>query len=166
MVDFRLVGFAGCLVFSFLEEGRIGYFGEGGKKEVGCYDLLIVDDQAGVRRLLYEAFSEEGYRVELATSGPEAIQKVLRKTPDVILLDNKMPVMSGLETAYEIRKLNYDVPIILMTAYGELDITARAQKLGINHYVDKPFDLNEVRQLVKASLIESRYKEKYLKEIG
>jgi Response regulator containing CheY-like receiver, AAA-type ATPase, and DNA-binding domains len=97
---------------------------------VSGYDLLIVDDQAGVRRLLYEAFAEEGYRVEMAASGPEAIQKVLCKTPDVILLDNKMPVMNGLETAQEIRKLSYDVPIVLMTAYGELHITARAKKTG------------------------------------
>ncbi|MEW5897584.1 MAG: response regulator [Bacillota bacterium] len=133
---------------------------------MGGYDLLIVDDQAGVRRLLYEAFAEEGYRVEMAASGPEAIQKVLYKTPDVILLDNKMPVMSGLETAQEIRKLNYDVPIVLMTAYGELDINARAKKLGITYYIDKPFDLNEVRQLVKTLLIESRYAERYLEEIG
>ncbi len=131
----------------------------------GC-DLLIVDDQTGVRRLLYEAFVEEGYRVEMAASGPEAIQKVLCKPPDVILLDNKMPVMSGLETAQEIRKLNYAVPIVLMTAYGELDITARAKKLGITHYIDKPFDLNEVRQLVKALLIEARYAKRYLEEIG
>lgn len=127
---------------------------------------MIVDDQAGVRRLLYEAFVEEGYRVEMAASGPEAIQKVLYKKPDVILLDNKMPVMSGLETAQEIRKLNYDVPIVLMTAYGELDIAARAKKLGITHYIDKPFDLNEVRQLVKALLIESRCAKRYLEEIG
>lgn len=130
------------------------------------YDLLIVDDQAGVRRLLYEAFAEEGYRVEMAASGPEAIQKVLCKTPDVILLDNKMPVMNGLETAQEIRKLSYDVPIVLMTAYGELHITARAKKLGITYCIDKPFDLNEVRQLVKTLLIESRYTKRYLEEIG
>jgi len=132
---------------------------------VGC-DLLIVDDQAGVRRLLGEAFAAEGYRVEMAASGPEAIQKVLCKTPDVILLDNKMPIMSGLETAQEIRKLNYHVPIVLMTAYGELDVAARAKRLGIIHYVDKPFDLTEVRQLVKTLLIESRYAGRYLEEIG
>ncbi len=133
---------------------------------VGGYDLLIVDDQAGVRKLLYEVFAEEGYRVEVAASGSEAIQKVMGKAPDIILLDNKMPVMSGLETACEIRKLKCNAPIILMTAYGELDIAARAKKLGINHYIDKPFDLNEVRYLVKTLLIDSRYEKKYLEEIS
>ena len=128
---------------------------------MGGYDLLVVDDQAGVRRLLYEAFSEEGYRVELASSGPEAIQKVIAKAPAVILLDNKMPAMSGLETAREINRLRPEVPIILMTAYGEMDVAEPGRKLGILHYIDKPFDLNEVRQLVKALLIKERYAQKY-----
>ncbi|MGB9903432.1 MAG: response regulator [Desulfotomaculales bacterium] len=129
---------------------------------MGGYDLLVVDDQAGVRRLLYEAFSEEGYRVELASSGPEAIQKVIAKAPAIILLDNKMPAMSGLETAREINRLRPEVPIILMTAYGEMDVAEPGRKLGILHYIDKPFDLNEVRQLVKALLIKERYAQKYL----
>jgi two-component system response regulator (stage 0 sporulation protein F) len=128
---------------------------------MGGYDLLVVDDQAGVRRLLYEAFSEEGYRVELASSGPEAIQKVIAKAPAIILLDNKMPAMSGLETAREINRLRPEVPIILMTAYGEMDVAEPGRKLGILHYIDKPFDLNEVRQLVKALLIKERYAQKY-----
>lgn len=133
---------------------------------MGGYDLLIVDDQAGVRRLLDEAFREDGYRVEVAASGSEAIQKVLRKVPNVILLDHKLPGLSGLETAAEIRKISCEVPIILMTAYGELNTTARAKKLGINHFLDKPFDLNEVRQMVKILLLESRFTRKYLEEIG
>jgi two-component system response regulator (stage 0 sporulation protein F) len=128
---------------------------------MGGYGLLVVDDQAGVRRLLYEAFSEEGYRVELASSGPEAIQKVIAKAPAIILLDNKMPAMSGLETAREINRLRPEVPIILMTAYGEMDVAEPGRKLGILHYIDKPFDLNEVRQLVKALLIKERYAQKY-----
>ncbi|MGQ9824243.1 MAG: response regulator [Desulfotomaculales bacterium] len=129
---------------------------------MGGYDLLVVDDQAGIRRLLYEAFREEGYRVELASSGPEAIQKVIAKAPAIILLDNKMPAMSGLETAREISRLRPEVPIILMTAYGEMDVAEPGRKLGILHYIDKPFDLNEVRQLVKALLLKERYAQKYL----
>lgn len=112
--------------------------------------------------MLYEAFSEEGYRVELASSGPEAIQKVIAKAPAIILLDNKMPAMSGLEAAREINRLRPEVPIILMTAYGEMDVAEPGRKLGILHYIDKPFDLNEVRRLVKALLIKERYAQKYL----
>ncbi|MCL6448330.1 MAG: response regulator [Armatimonadetes bacterium] len=130
------------------------------------YDLLVVDDQAGVRRLLYEAFSAEGYRVELAATGPEAIQKAAAKVPDVILLDNKMPVMSGLEAARELGRLCPGVPIVLMTAYGEMNVAVPGQKLGILHYIDKPFDLNEVRQLVKALLVQRRYAKKYMERTG
>ncbi|KUK82464.1 MAG: CheY-like receiver [Microgenomates bacterium 39_6] len=96
--------------------------------------ILVVDDQEGVRRLLFEAFSEEGYQLDMAASGREAIQKVRVKAPDLILLDNKMPAMTGLETAMEIRKFNQQVLIVIMTAYGELNITAQARKIGINHY--------------------------------
>ncbi|HAP94074.1 MAG TPA: two-component system response regulator, partial [Desulfotomaculum sp.] len=58
------------------------------------YDLLIVDDQAGVRRLLYEVFLVEGYLVDMASSGAEAVQKVCERKPQVVLLDHRMPVMS------------------------------------------------------------------------
>lgn len=149
-----------------LSPERVNFHFYEGVQAMGSYDLLIVDDQAGVRRLLYEVFLEEGYRVEVAASGPEAIQKVLAEAPDLILLDNKMPVMSGIETAQEIFKLNYDLSIIMMTAYGEVDVTSQAKKLGINHYLAKPFDLNEVRHLVKTLLINSRHKKRYLEEIS
>jgi len=128
--------------------------------------ILVVDDQEGVRRLLFEAFSEEGYQLDMAASGREAIQKVRVKAPDLILLDNKMPAMTGLETAMEIRKFNQQVLIVIMTAYGELNITAQARKIGINHYIDKPFDLNEVRHLIKTLLVDCRATKKCLAEIN
>lgn len=115
-------------------------------------NLLAVDDQMGVRRLLYEAFNEEGYRVELAAGGQEAIEQVKKQMPDLILMDMKMPGMNGLETLQEIRKINDSVLVIIMTAYGELEIVAEAMKLGIKEYVTKPFDINELRLLVKKVL--------------
>ncbi len=114
--------------------------------------LLVVDDQMGVRRLLFEAFSEEGYEVELAGSGREALDKVRMILPDLILMDMKMPGMNGLETLHEIKKVNDSVPVIMMTAYGELEIVAEAMKLGVKEYVTKPFDINELRGLVKKTL--------------
>lgn len=130
------------------------------------YDLLIVDDQAGVRRLLYEAFSDEGYRVEMASSGPEAIKKVSSRIPSLILLDIKMPGMNGLETLEELRKITPEIPVVMMTAYGELDIVAEAKRRGVQHYITKPFDLNEVRYLIKGLLVEESARRKMLKEIG
>lgn len=130
------------------------------------YGLLIVDDQPGVRRLLYEAFTDEGYRVRMAGGGQEALKLVSQEIPDMILLDIKMPVMNGLETLEELRKIDPDMPVLLMTAYGELEVVEKAKKLGARHYIIKPFDLNEVRLLVKALLVDVGHRKGRLKEIG
>lgn len=114
--------------------------------------LLVVDDQMGVRRLLFEAFSEENYNVIMASSGMEAIEKVQALKPHVILMDMKMPGMNGLEALKEINKIYDDLLVIMMTAYGELEIVAEAIKLGIKEYITKPFDINELRLLVKKVL--------------
>lgn len=118
--------------------------------------MLVVDDQMGVRRLLFEAFQEEGYTVELAASGKEAVEKVQTEIPDIILMDMKMPGMNGLEALHEIKKIYDSVLVIMMTAYGELEIVAEAMKLGIKEYVTKPFDINELRGLVKKVLLENK----------
>jgi two-component system response regulator (stage 0 sporulation protein F) len=131
-----------------------------------AHDLLIVDDQAGVRRLLYEAFIEEGYRVDMASSGLEAVKKVSAQIPSLVLLDIKMPDMNGLETLEELRKIAPELPVVMMTAYGELDIIAEAKRKGVQHYINKPFDLDEVRYLVKGLLVARDAPEKLLKEIG
>ncbi|ADG83751.1 response regulator [Thermincola potens] len=112
-------------------------------------ELLVVDDQMGVRRLLFEAFRQDDYNVELAGSGLEAIDKIKQKKPDVILMDMKMPGMNGLETLKEIKKLDFNPNIIMMTAYGEVDIVSEAMNLGVKEYVTKPFDINELREMVK-----------------
>ncbi|RKO65603.1 response regulator [Desulfofundulus salinus] len=130
------------------------------------YHLLVVDDQAGVRRMLLEAFSDDGYEVELAVSGPEALKKLRNGGIDLVLLDMKMPGMSGLDTLRETRKLNPDIPVIMMTAYGELELLGEAKKLGVRHYVSKPFDLQEVRYLVRALLADRRPARRYLGVIG
>lgn len=130
------------------------------------YNLLIVDDQAGVRRFLSEAFTAEGYNVETASSGIEAIKKASAKLPSLILLDVKMPVMSGLETLEGLRQIDPDIPVVMMTAYGELDIIAEAKKRGVKCYINKPFDLNEVRYLVRGLLAEEDLKKEMKKDTG
>lgn len=130
------------------------------------FGLLIVDDQHGVRRLLYEAFKDEGYRVRMAGSGMEALKMVAQEMPDLVLLDIKMPVMSGLETLAELRKISKDLPVLMMTAYGDLEVVEQAKKLYVKHYIIKPFDLNEVKMMVMGLLSEVQDKKKKLKEIG
>lgn len=114
--------------------------------------ILVVDDQLGVRRLLYEAFNEQGFRVEMAANGPEALDMIGRERPDVILMDMKMPGMSGLEVLRVLKDQDWEPKVILMTAYGELEIVSEAMALGVTEYVTKPFDINEVRNMVRKIL--------------
>lgn len=130
------------------------------------YNLLIVDDQDGVRRFLCEAFTEEGYNVETAASGAEAVRKASARPPSLILLDVKMPGMSGLETLEGLRQIAPDIPIVMMTAYSELDIIAEAKKRGVKCYINKPFDLYEVRYLVRGLLVEEDLTDEMKKNIG
>ncbi len=131
-----------------------------------AYNLLIVDDQAGVRRFLAEAFREEGYNVETACSGAEAVHKACACRPSLVLLDIKMPGMNGLDTLEELGKIAPGVPVVMMTAYGELDIVTEAKKRGVKHYINKPFDLNDVRSLVKELLLTRGGQVVSRKEIG
>ena len=130
------------------------------------HNILIVDDQPGVRKFLSEAFTEEGYHVDTASNGVEAVKKAGAKLPSLILLDVKMPGMSGLETLEGLRQIAPDIPVVMMTAYGELDIIAEAKKRGVKCYINKPFDLYEVRYLVKGLLAEEDLKREMEKDIG
>lgn len=119
-------------------------------------NLLIVDDNEGICKLLFELFSDEGYDVETAQSGMEALRCVKARVPSLIILDMKMPGMSGIEALHEIRKINLQVPVIVMTAYAELDTIIETKESGlVQHYLSKPFDLNELCFLVKEVLFEN-----------
>ena len=110
--------------------------------------LLIVDDQAGIRLLLNEVFSKEGFETTLAANGMEALQFVSEKIPDCILLDMRMPGLSGVEVLKRIKKQSADVPVIMMTAYGEIELTEEAFQHGAERYFTKPFNIYEVRDAV------------------
>ncbi|MGE5397566.1 MAG: response regulator [Chitinophagales bacterium] len=118
--------------------------------------ILVVDDQKGVRRLLEELFVREGYQVTIAVDGKESLEIVKNDPPDIILMDMKMPNMSGLEASQEILNINPNMPIILMTAYGEMEVVQRALELGVKRYITKPFDIVVMRNLVKEILSERR----------
>jgi two-component system response regulator (stage 0 sporulation protein F) len=112
-------------------------------------NILVVDDQLGVRRLLFETFKEDQHRVEMAADGLEALQILQNFDPDLILMDMKMPGMNGLETLRRIRLTNRKVDVIMMTAYGDSQNMVQAKDLDVIHYLSKPFDLFELRDLVK-----------------
>ncbi|TGE31121.1 response regulator [Desulfosporosinus sp. Sb-LF] len=111
--------------------------------------ILVVDDQLGVRRLLFEIFREDQHEVEMAANGTEALKLFIAFEPDLILMDMKMPGMNGIETLKQIRTLDRQVAVIMMTAYGDNPQNMEYSKdLGILYYMDKPFDLFELRERV------------------
>lgn len=114
--------------------------------------ILVVDDQFGVRRLLFETFREDQHEVEMAANGAEALQLLIAFKPDLILMDMKMPGMNGIETLGQIRALDRRVDVIMMTAYGDTQNMEQAKELGILHYMGKPFDLFELRERVREIL--------------
>lgn len=114
--------------------------------------VLIVDDQNGIRLLLQEVFSSEGYVTTQASNGKIALELVRSNRPDLVLLDMKIPGMDGLEILKHIKSIDPTIKVIMMTAYGELDMIKRATDLGAVKHFTKPFDIDELRMEVNFQL--------------
>ena len=114
--------------------------------------ILVVDDEAAMRESLKDWLSEDGYQVGQAAGGAEAIEMVRSHPWDVLLLDLKMPGMDGLETLKNVKEVNPEVEVLMMTAYATVDTAVQAMKLGAFDYLVKPFDPDEVELLIKRIL--------------
>ncbi len=114
--------------------------------------ILVVDDEMSIRDSLRGWFQEEGYGVEVAASGREALDRIALQPFDVFLLDIRMAGMDGLELQREVRKSSPDAIIIIITAYATVDTAVRALKQGAYDYVTKPFDPDELQHIVDKAL--------------
>lgn len=112
-------------------------------------DVLIVDDQAGVRYLLEILVKESGHRVYTAQNGVEAVEKVRILKPDLIFMDVRMPIMGGLEALGKIKKIVPNTEVIMMTAYSAEDTATIAMQKGAMMCMSKPFDVEEVKYLLQ-----------------
>jgi two-component system, response regulator, stage 0 sporulation protein F len=112
--------------------------------------LLVVDDEENIRILFKEELEDEGYEVELASNGYEAIEKFEAGTFDLIVLDIKMPGMDGIQVLSEIKNRNKDQPVILCSAYGEFK--ADFSSWASDAYVVKSADTSELKQTIKTLL--------------
>lgn len=109
--------------------------------------ILIVDDEEHIRLLFKEELEEEGYLVDLASNGLEALDKVRNLDFGIVILDIKMPGMDGIQTLSEIKKLNKDQRVILCSAYGEFkqDFSSWVS----DGYVVKSADTRELKDTIK-----------------
>jgi DNA-binding NtrC family response regulator len=114
--------------------------------------LLVVDDEADIRESLETLLDLEGYSVELAVDATDATRKLEKSSYDLILLDLMMPDRSGMELLQEIRQRDKETPVIMLTAYGSIDVAVKALKLGANDYFSKPWD-NDKLTIEIANLI-------------
>ncbi|MBW1974527.1 MAG: response regulator [Deltaproteobacteria bacterium] len=114
--------------------------------------ILVVDDEALIRKILKQMLSSKGYIVWEAGNGKEALERVDQLTPDLILLDIAMPEMNGLEALEELRKRPQTrlTPIIMITAYEQEK--TKAFELGANDFISKPFQYDELMARVRAQL--------------
>jgi two-component system response regulator (stage 0 sporulation protein F) len=116
--------------------------------------LLIVDDQKGIRQLLREVFSESGYDIETCANGSRALELVAEFEPDLVLMDIKMPGLSGIDALRRLRDAGDKRHVIMMTAYGEQHYVDEAQALGVANFINKPFDIDELKARVGEVLFE------------
>lgn len=113
--------------------------------------ILIVDDEVGTRESLKMILNKE-YDLITSTTGEEALDIIKEVRPDLVLLDIVMPGMDGLTVLERIKELDRDVIIIMITATKTVKTAVRAMKLGAYDYISKPFDLDEVRLIIKKAL--------------
>ena len=118
--------------------------------------VLVIDDDDDLRYSLKRVLSGRNYHVIEAASGEEGLQMAEQHDPDVILLDNRMGGMSGIEALQHLRGINPNSMIILMTAYGTTQTTIEAMKFGAFDYIMKPFDLKKIISLTESALASSK----------
>ena len=109
--------------------------------------ILVVDDEENIRLLFKEELEEEGYEVEIASNGYDALEKLKKSQFGVVIMDIKMPGMDGIQALNEIKNANKDQPVILCSAYGEFkqDFSSWAS----DGYIVKSADTGELKQTIR-----------------
>ncbi|MGE0267143.1 MAG: response regulator [Candidatus Omnitrophota bacterium] len=115
-------------------------------------NLLIVDDEERLLRVLRLGFKPLGFNVLTATTAEEALDIIFNKAVDILLTDIRLPGMSGVELIYELERLNIDLPIIVMTAHSDVDTAVKSLKHGADDYIQKPFTVDDLEKLIREIL--------------
>lgn len=114
--------------------------------------ILIVDDEPFNLDLLEQELADQGYLVDSAGGGKEALEKVELSQPDLVLLDYMMPDLNGIEVLERMREAGHQVPVIIVTAYGTIERAVQAMKAGACDFIPKPFDSEHIALAVAKAL--------------
>jgi two-component system KDP operon response regulator KdpE len=117
----------------------------------GKRNILVVDDEPQITRVLKTTLASQGYGIRTAADGKQALQEMKGWTPDLVITDLRMPNMGGLELCRAIRSESR-VPIIVLSVKGEETIKVEALDAGADDYITKPFNVNELLARVRAAL--------------
>jgi len=112
--------------------------------------LMIVDDEETLTFSLYQTFimAKQDYEVITASSGEEAVARLAGDNFDLVITDISMPGMTGLELLAQIRQKYPRTAVIVMTAYGSEEKKEEALRIGAHHYIEKPFEIKDIKKLV------------------
>lgn len=111
--------------------------------------ILIVDDEERLLRVLRLGLKPRGFEVLTALSAEEAINYILTKPLDIVLTDIRLGKMSGVELVYELERLNVKLPVIVMTAFADVDTAVKSFRHGACDYIQKPFTVEELEVLIR-----------------
>lgn len=114
--------------------------------------ILIADDEPNIRRVFEALFTKEGYNVLTAENGKRALALAAANNIDVLLTDLIMPDITGVEVLQQVKQLHPNCAAIIVTAYGTIKSAVEAMRYGAFHYLQKPFDMEEVRLTIKRAL--------------
>ena len=114
--------------------------------------ILIADDDASIRFFLGELLKKEGFEFDFAGTGAEALERLKKNTYSLVLLDEKMPNMSGIEVLRHIKSEGYPMPVIMVTAYGSKELAMRAIRDGAYDFFTKPVDIGIVRTVINRAI--------------
>src|SRR5215475_8959420 len=127
--------------------------------------ILIVEDELPMRTALSDVLTAEGYRVLSAADGESGLRRAIEEKPDIILLDIMMPKLDGYAVCTELRRLANPVPILMLTAKGQVDDRVKGLDSGADDYLVKPFSTEELLARVRALLRRHQRLEKAVTQI-
>src|SRR5581483_6856242 len=114
--------------------------------------IYVVDDDQAIRSLLVNCLQDEGFRVIEGTTGAEVLPAVQRESPDLVLMDLRMPDQSGMQALESVREHAPETPVLIMTAYNSSSAAIQAIQQGAYDYITKPFDLADILHRVNRAL--------------
>lgn len=127
-----------------------------------AYSILVIEDDLDMQRMIGETLGGEGYKVVLAKSGEEGVELVKKSSPELALIDIKLPGMDGIEVLKKIKEMNSNIQVIMITAYGSVELALKSVRNGAHDFIEKPFELDSLVMRVEKALESLEYKDKII----